>query len=320
MKAFYTDHFVLPLPEGHRFPMAKYSLLRERVTSAGFVAPEELLVPEAATDEQLALAHDAEYVARVVGGRLDRLEIRRIGFPWSEAMVERSRRSAGATIAAARAALESPEEDGGGVAVNLAGGTHHAMPARGEGYCVWNDSGVAARLLLAEGRIRRAIVIDCDVHQGNGTAAIFRDDPSVFTFSIHSRNNFPFHKETSDLDLELADRTGDEEYLRLLEEGLERALGAANADLAFYVSGADPHERDRLGRISVTFAGLGERDRMVFAKCREAGVPVAVSMAGGYGQVIAETVSIHAQTVALAAESWREGRNGREPREGRESL
>ncbi len=308
MRAFYTDHFVLPLPEGHRFPMAKYALLRERVVRAGFVAPENLEVPDAATDEQLALAHDAEYVARVVSGRLDRLEIRRIGFPWSEEMVERSRRSAGATIAAARAALEPPGAEGGGVAVNLAGGTHHAMPARGEGYCVWNDSAVAARVLKREGLIRRAVVIDCDVHQGNGTAAIFRDDPTVFTFSIHNRNNFPFHKETSDLDLELADRTGDEEYLRLLEEGLDRVLGAAQADLAFYVSGADPHERDRLGRISVTFEGLAARDRMVFAKCREAGIPVAVSMAGGYGQVIAETVSIHARTVALAAESWRERR------------
>jgi acetoin utilization deacetylase AcuC-like enzyme len=310
MKAFYTDHFVLPVPEGHRFPMAKYSLLRERVLGAGFVAPEDLRVPHAATDSEIGLAHDAGYVARVASGRLDRLEIRRIGFPWSEGMVERSRRSTGATIAAARAALEPAGADGGGVAVNLAGGTHHAMPARGEGYCVWNDSGVAARVLQREGRIRRAIVIDCDVHQGNGTAAIFRDDPSVFTFSIHNRNNFPFHKELSDLDLELADRTGDEEYLRLLEEGLERSLGAAQADLAFYVSGADPHEHDRLGRLSITFAGLAERDRMVFAKCREAGVPVAVSMAGGYGEVIAETVSIHAQTVALAAESWRAGRQG----------
>lgn len=310
MKAFYTDQFVLPVPEGHRFPMAKYSLLRERVLAAGFVAPEDLLVPDAASDEQIVLAHDPEYVARVASGRLERLEIRRIGFPWSEAMVERSRRSTGATIAAAREALEPPGADGGGVAVNLAGGTHHAMPARGEGYCVWNDSGVAARVLQREGRIRRAIVIDCDVHQGNGTAAIFRDDPSVFTFSIHNRNNFPFHKERSDLDLELADRTGDEEYLRLLEEGLDRSLGAARADLAFYVSGADPHERDRLGRLSITFAGLAERDRMVFAKCREAGVPVAVSMAGGYGQSIAETVSIHARTVALAAESWRARRAG----------
>ena len=312
MKAFYTDHFVLPLPEGHRFPMAKYSLLRERVLREGIVAPEDLRVPDAASDEQLALAHDAGYVARAASGRLDRQEIRRIGFPWSEGMIERSRRSAGATIAAARAALEPAGRMGGGVAVNLAGGTHHAMPDRGEGYCVWNDSAVAARLLAREGRIRRALVIDCDVHQGNGTAAIFRDDPSVFTFSIHNRNNFPFHKETSDLDLELADGTGDEEYLRLLEEGLERALGAARADLAFYVSGADPHERDRLGRLSLTFEGLAERDRRVFALCREAGVPVAVSMAGGYGREIAETVSIHARTVALAAESWRERRAGAE--------
>ncbi len=305
MKVFYTDHFVLPLPEGHRFPMAKYGLLRERVLAEGSVAPADLLVPDAATDEQLSLAHDPDYVARVATGRLERTESRRIGFPWSEAMVERSRRSTGATIAAARVALEPPSAGGGAVAANLAGGTHHAMPARGEGYCVWNDAAVAARLLQREGRIRRAIVIDCDVHQGNGTAAIFRDDPTVFTFSIHNRNNFPFHKEQSDLDLELADRTGDEEYLRLLEEGLERAFSVANADLAFYVSGADPHERDRLGRISLTFEGLAERDRRVLAWCRAAEVPVAVAMAGGYGRVLEETVSIHARTVSLAAESWR---------------
>ena len=298
MKAFYCDHFVLPLPEGHRFPMAKYRLLREGVLAAGIVAPEDLLVPEAATDLEISRAHDVDYLARVVAGTLDRQEVRRIGFPWSEAAVERSRRSAGATIAAAREALAS------GCAVNLAGGTHHALPGRGEGYCIFNDSAIAARALQAEGRIRRAIVIDCDVHQGNGTAAIFAGDPTVFTFSIHGRNNFPFHKERSDLDVELDDRTGDEEYLARLSDGLERALAAAQADLAFYVSGADPHERDRLGRLALTREGLAARDRLVFSLCGSAGLPVAVSMAGGYGQRIEETVEIHLQTVAAAREAW----------------
>jgi len=197
VKAFYCDHFVLPLPEGHRFPMEKYSRLRERVLAAGVVAPEELIVPHAATDEEILRAHDAEYLRRVVAGELDRAEARRIGFPWSPAMVERSRRSAGGTIEACRAALEE------GAAVNLAGGTHHAFRDRGEGYCVFNDAASASRAMQAEGRVERVVVIDCDVHQGNGTASIFEDDPTVFTFSIHGRNNFPFHKERSDLDVEL---------------------------------------------------------------------------------------------------------------------
>ncbi len=294
MKAFYTDHFVLPLPEGHRFPMAKYARLREQVVARGLVAPEDLLVPPAATDQELARAHDADYLARATSGTLTREEIRRIGFPWSEAMIERSRRSAGATIAAARVALAE------GVAVNLAGGTHHAFAHRGEGFCVFNDVAIAARTLFALGLARRAVVIDCDVHQGNGTAAIFRDDPSVFTFSIHNRNNFPFHKETSDLDLELDDRTGDQEYLEQLDDGLALALASIDADIAFYVSGADPHERDRLGRLALTFEGLAERDRRVFERCRAARLPVVVTMAGGYGRDIEETVAIHVRTVAEA--------------------
>jgi acetoin utilization deacetylase AcuC-like enzyme len=301
VKAFYCDHFVLPLPAGHRFPMEKYSRLRERVLAAGLVAPEDLIVPHAATDEEILRAHDSEYLRRVIAGELDRAEVRRVGFPWSPGMVERSRRSAGGTIEACRAALEE------GAAVNLAGGTHHAFRDHGEGYCVFNDAAIASRALQAEGLIDRVVVIDCDVHQGNGTASIFEDDPSVFTFSIHGRNNFPFHKERSDLDVELADGTADAEYLAALEAGLERAVPAAGADLAIYVSGADPHERDRLGRLKVSRAGLRERDRRVFAHCRRAGLPVAAVMAGGYNADVAETVEIHLQTVAEArrhAEIW----------------
>ena len=294
MKVFYTDHFVLPLPEGHRFPMEKYRLLRERVVASGLVAPEDLRVPHAATDEEILRAHDPEYLRRIASGEMDRAEMRRIGFPWSPEMVERSRRSAGATVEAGRAALEE------GAAVNLAGGTHHAFRDRGEGYCVFNDAAIAIRALQAEGRVRRAVVIDCDVHQGNGTAAIFEDDPTVFTFSIHGRNNFPFHKERSDLDVELPDGTEDAEYLAALEDGLERALGKTRAEMAVYVSGADPHERDRLGRLKVTRAGLFARDRLVFERCGEAGLPVAVVMAGGYNVDVAETVEVHLQTVAEA--------------------
>jgi acetoin utilization deacetylase AcuC-like enzyme len=305
VKAFYCDHFVLPLPEGHRFPMEKYRMLRERVLANGLVRAEDLLVPRPATEEEILRAHDPEYVRRVQSGELERQEIRRIGFPWSPAMVERSRRSAGGTILACREALES------GAAVNLAGGTHHSFRDRGEGFCVFNDAAIAARALQAEGRARRVVVIDTDVHQGNGTAAIFRYDPTVFTFSIHGRNNFPFHKERSDLDVELDDGTADETYLSALEAGLDRALAAAEADLAIFVSGADPHEGDRLGRLAVSRAGLLSRDRLVFERCGRAGLPVAVVMAGGYGRNVAETVEVHVQTVSEAKRHWSALRSSR---------
>lgn len=293
MRIFYSDHFVLPLPRGHRFPMSKYARLRERVLESHF--SQDCLVPAAARDEELVLAHDAGYVARVADGALSREEVRRIGFPWSPQMVERSRRTSGATIAAARAALED------GTAANLAGGTHHAFRDRGEGFCVFNDSAVAARVLQAEGRVRRVLVIDCDVHQGNGTASIFRHDPTVFTFSVHGANNFPFAKEAGDLDVELADGTGDREYLGALERGLSEAIERARADLAIYLAGADPYLDDRLGRLALTKQGLLDRDRMVFERCGRAGLPVAVTMAGGYGRDIEDTVDIHLHTIETAA-------------------
>lgn len=294
MQIYYTDSFVLPLPEGHRFPMSKYALLRQRVVEAGLVRPSELRMPEAATDEQIARAHSAEYLRRAQHGLLSEKEIRRIGFPWSPALIERSRRSAGATIAACRAALEE------GVGVNLAGGTHHAFHDAGEGYCVFNDSPIAARAMQAEGRAERVVIIDCDVHQGNGTAAICADDPTIFTFSIHGANNFPFHKQHSHLDIALEDGTSDDAYLAALASGLQRALERARAHLAIYLAGADPYEDDRLGRLALTKAGLAERDRLVFAACQRAGVPVAVTMAGGYARHVEDTVDIHVQTVCVA--------------------
>jgi acetoin utilization deacetylase AcuC-like enzyme len=214
-------------------------------------------------------------------------------------MVERSRRSSGATVEACRAALEE------GVAVNLAGGTHHAFRDCGEGYCVFNDSAVAARAMQAEGRARRVAILDCDVHQGNGTAAIFRDDPTVFTFSIHGAKNFPLRKETSDLDIDLPDGCGDAEYLEALERGLRVVLERAHADLAIYLAGADPFEDDKLGRLKLTKQGLAERDCLVFGRCRAAGLPVAVTMAGGYPRRVEDAVDIHFQTVRLAAEMGR---------------
>jgi acetoin utilization deacetylase AcuC-like enzyme len=296
LRIFYTDRYVLPLPPGHRFPMAKYAKLRERVLAEGLAGADSLTVPDAATDEQILRAHDRDYLQRVVLGTLSPAEIRRIGFPWSPEMVERSRRSSGATVEACRAALDR------GVGVNLAGGTHHAFRDRGEGYCVFNDAAIAALAMQAEGRARRVVIIDCDVHQGNGTAAILAGDPTVFTLSIHGANNFPFEKEASDLDIELPDGTGDAEYLTALEAAVCHALSASQADLAIYLSGADAHEGDRLGRLALTARGLESRDRLVLGLLREAGIPVALAMAGGYGVDIDVTVAIHLATVRAAAE------------------
>jgi acetoin utilization deacetylase AcuC-like enzyme len=299
MKIFYHDQFVLPLPDNHRFPMSKYALLRERVVAARLVPPGALRVGPAATDRQLLRAHTAGYVEKIKAGDLTRQEIRRIGFPWSPQLVERSRRSVGSTIAAGRAALEE------GVAVNLAGGTHHAGPDWGQGYCVFNDVAVAARAWQGEGLVRRVVILDCDVHQGNGTAAICRDDDTIFTFSIHGAKNFPFHKEPGDLDVPLPDDTGDEAYLAALARGVEEALRRAKADVAVYLAGADPYEGDRLGRLALTQEGLAGRDRLVYEACRAAGLPVVVVMAGGYGRRVEDTVAIHFRSVCLAAELLR---------------
>lgn len=293
MKIYYADPFILPLPQGHRFPMAKYGRLRERV-AATLVPPHKLLIPAAARDEELLRVHTVQYLAQVVEGRLDRNHSRRIGFPWSPQMVERSRRSVGATLEASRSALAD------GVAVNLAGGTHHAFADRGEGFCVFNDVAVAVRAMQAEGRARRMAIIDCDVHQGNGTAAIFRDDPTVFTLSIHGASNFPFRKERSDLDIALADGAGDELFLQAVALGLEEILRAEPYDLAYFVAGADPFEGDRLGRLGVSKVGLAERDRRVLGTCWAVGLPVVVVMGGGYAVELDDIVDIHYHTVCTA--------------------
>jgi acetoin utilization deacetylase AcuC-like enzyme len=298
MLIYYTDHFVLPLPPGHRFPMRKYAALRERVAA---VAPERLRVPPAATDAELARAHDPAYVAAVCGGTLDAGAQKRIGFPWSPAMIERSRRSAGATIAACRSALAT------GCGINLAGGTHHAHRGHGEGFCVFNDAAVAARAMQAAGLASRVLVVDLDVHQGDGTAEIFADDASVFTFSMHGRNNFPFRKHGSDLDVELDDGTGDPTYLATLDVALPQALARSRPDLAIYLAGADPFRHDRLGKLALTKAGLAARDGRVLAALRAAGIPVAIAMAGGYAENIDDIVDIHFATVSLALQHWGQG-------------
>jgi acetoin utilization deacetylase AcuC-like enzyme len=304
VKFFFTDTYVLPLPEGHRFPMSKYRLLRQRLLDTGLAAEHEILLPPAATDDDLLRAHDADYLQRVQYGLLTEVEIRRIGFPWSPEMVIRSRRSSGATLEASRFALTE------GVAANLAGGTHHAFRDAGEGFCVFNDAAIAARTMQAEGRVKRVVIIDCDVHQGNGTAAILRGDDTIFTFSIHGANNFPLRKEQSDLDVELPDGTEDAVYLDALAHGLEVALSHADADLAIYVSGADPYRDDRFGRLKLTKEGLSRRDELVFNRCKERGLPVTVTMAGGYSRDVNDTVDIHFETLRQARrilERWPEG-------------
>ena len=309
MRAYFLDRFGIPLPPGHRFPVSKSARLREQV--ARHCTDVQLVEAPAASDGELALAHTPDYMHAVDAGLLPAPAQRAIGLPWSPAMVERARRSVGGTICAARTALDE------GIAVQLAGGTHHAHADRGAGFCVFNDTAVAARLMQAEvHRARRSLlrvlVIDLDVHQGDGTATIFADDPTVFTLSIHGERNFPLRKARSDLDVELRDGCGDGDYLRALDAALNTAwdrLASAPPGLAFYLAGADPHEGDRLGRLRLTFDGLAERDRRVLDALRVRGIPVAVSMAGGYGADIDSTVAVHLRTVAEAARSaalWRE--------------
>ena len=304
MQAFHSDHFVLPLPAGHRFPMSKYRLLRERVERE--LPAIRLCEAPVARDGELALAHTPDYIGRVSQGLLGAAQQREIGFPWSLQMVERARRSVGATVAAARTAM------GQGVSANLAGGTHHSYSDKGGGYCVFNDVAVAARLMQAEThrqhrRLLRVAVVDLDVHQGNGTATIFKDDPTVFTLSMHGEKNFPFRKAASDLDVDLPDGCDDARYLAALDAALEQ-MWARHADappgLLFYLAGADPHEGDRLGRLKLTAAGLTERDRRVFAAALAHRVPVAVSMAGGYGRVVDDTVAVHLATLNEALQCW----------------
>lgn len=304
MLAYTSDRFVLPLPPGHRFPMSKYALLRERVAA---LSPHIRLdeAPEA-SEAELLLAHSPRYVTAVLEGLLSAAEQREIGFPWSPWMAERARRSVGASVAAARAALAE------GVAANLAGGTHHANADKGSGFCVFNDVAVAARQMQAEwhrlqGQGLKVLVIDLDVHQGNGTAEIFAEDETVFTFSMHGARNFPFRKVASRLDVDLDDGCEDGSYLAALDQALvqieQRWLDGRPA-LAFYLAGADPHEGDRLGRLKVSAEGLAARDRRVLTWLGERRIPVALSMAGGYGHDITTTVALQHQTLELAAQAW----------------
>ena len=295
LKTYYSDQFILPLPPDHRFPIDKYSRLRQTILEQGIVTAQDLRIPEPASLEQIGYAHHNDYIERVFNGRLSNKEIRRIGFPWSPELVERSRRSVGGTIAACRAAFQD------GIAINLAGGTHHAHADFGSGFCVFNDCAIAARTMQGEDRTSQVVILDCDVHQGDGTAAIFSSDPSIFTFSIHGARNFPFRKEHSDLDFAMEDGTGDEKHLNALEDGLEQIFSQFEASLVIYLAGADPYIDDRLGRLALSKVGLGKRDQLVLRHTQEAGLPLAIVMAGGYGRDINDPVDIHTNTVCLAS-------------------
>lgn len=296
MKAFYSDTFPFPLPPGHRFPMEKYARLRQRVVAKGLIPSAELFVPDPAKDEDLRLVHTAEYVYRATRGHLTEWETRRIGFPWSPELVERSRRSVGGTIAACRTAIRE------GIAANLAGGTHHAHPDFGAGFCLFNDVAVAARATQREKLAKRIMILDCDVHQGDGTAVIFRGDESVYTFSLHGEKNFPFHKARGDQDITLPEGAADDRYLEALERGLDQAFEEFHPALVVYLAGADPYRKDHFGRMALTKRGLAERDRRVLSRCKGRGLPVALCMAGGYAPDIEDIVDIHFQTLQLATE------------------
>lgn len=295
MQIFYTDHFILPIPTNHRFPMQKYRMLREHVQQADWVRGHTMLEPPAADYAQLLRAHSAVYIEQVMCGTLSAAEVRRIGFPWSLQMVERSRRATGATLAAAHQALHD------GVAISLAGGTHHACIGHGEGYCVFNDSAVAAFELQAMGLVKRVLVVDLDVHQGNGTAEIMANHEWCYTFSMHGAKNYPFRKVASDCDIALPDGTSDDEYLTTLVAALDHVFHVARPDLVLYVSGADAYEGDSLGRLKLTKIGLASRDALVAQTIRSFGVPCVVTMAGGYAYDISESVAIHATTVRTFA-------------------
>ncbi len=296
LHAWSSAHYAIPLPEGHRFPIAKYALLRDAVIAEGTVRPADLHDPARVPALDARRVHDEAYLERLTAGRMPVAEQRALGFPWSETLVERSFRAAGGTLEAATHALAS------GIAMNLAGGTHHAFATHGEGFCVLNDVAIAIRTLRAQGALRRVAVVDLDVHQGNGTHAILAGDEESFTFSMHGRRNYPFRKVPGRLDVELEDGTDDGAYLDRLGDALPLVLAEARPDLVFYLAGADPHEGDTLGRLRLTFDGLLRRDRMVLEAARAVGVPVAIVIAGGYGREVADTVRVHANTARVARE------------------
>ena len=290
MKVFYSPNYYADIGDNHVFPIRKFELVRDRLLREGTLQPEDLLEPTPASVSDVLLVHTDDYVTRLQAGQLRPQEIRRLGLPWSESLVKRSFYAVGGTIAAAREALAV------GVGCNLAGGTHHSFADRGEGFCVLNDVAIAIRTLQRDELIRRSAIVDCDVHQGNGTATIFANDPSVFTFSMHGGKNYPLFKAQSNLDVELDDGTTDEPYLAALKKHLESVF-AHQPDIVFYLGGADPFAGDKLGRLSLSIEGLKQRDELVLRGCYDRQIPVVTVMAGGYGEAIDDTVEIHCNTI-----------------------
>ena len=293
MKVFYTPRYYADIGEGHVFPIRKFEFVRDRLLDEDTLELSDLVEPQPAPIADVLLVHTEDYVMRLRAGALTPRELRRLGLPWSKALVRRSFLAAGGTMEAARAALDE------GIASNLAGGTHHAFAERGEGFCVLNDVAIAIRTLRRDKLIERAAVVDCDVHQGNGTATIFADDANVFTFSMHGAKNYPLFKARSTLDAELPDGTGDDEYLQTLAEHLPRVF-AHSPDIIFYLGGADPYAGDKLGRLSLSIGGLRSRDELVLSECRGHGVAVATVMSGGYAASLNDTVEIHCNTIRVA--------------------
>jgi len=290
----FAPNYVLPLPEGHRFPMQKYALIPEQLLYEGTAEPTHFHAPEPVAREHVLRAHQETYVERLLNLELTPQEVRRIGFPLTPELVKRELCIAQGTIRGCEYALEH------GIALNVAGGTHHAYSDRGEGFCLLNDQAIAAHYLLATGQARRILIVDLDVHQGNGTAEIFRSVPEVFTFSMHGAANYPYHKEQSDLDIALPTGAGDAEYLQTLEQTLPKLIALHRPDFVFYLSGVDVLATDRLGKLALSPAGCKQRDAFVLEYCKDRGLPVQVSMGGGYSPRLADIVEAHCNTYRLA--------------------
>jgi acetoin utilization deacetylase AcuC-like enzyme len=308
MKCSYHPSYQAPLPPGHPFPMSKYPLLKERLLAEGILVAGDILQPEPIDAPTLELVHTREYLVKLASSGLSAAEQRRLGLPWSEALWQRSRLASAGTLLAARAALED------GLAGNLAGGTHHAFADHGEGFCVLNDVAIAIRKLQAERLIERAAIIDLDVHQGNGTAAIFEADEAVFTFSMHGERNYPLAKMRSNLDVPLRDGVGDAEYLDALRQHLPRVLDASNADIVFYLAGVDVAAGDRYGKLALSEEGIRQRDRCVIEAVRSRGVPLSIVLAGGYASSRARTAELHAHAFREAVAHERRIVSGRSAR------
>lgn len=296
MRISYSSEYYASIPDGHIFPMKKFEGLHQYLLENGIVYSNDVIVPPMADLVDLISVHTKRYTLAVWEGTLDRKEIRRMGLPWSKSLAIRSRHAVQGTLNAGLMALQD------GISGNLAGGTHHAMPDHGEGFCVYNDVAITIKTLQHSKWLNRVLVVDCDVHQGNGTAYIFSDDPSVFTFSIHGEKNYPFTKPPSNLDVGLPDKTGDVEYHKALIQSLDSILNIFSPDLVFYLGGIDPLETDHFGRLSLTLNGLRERDRIVLEMVSQRNIPIALLLSGGYAPTVKETVVAHAQMFEIAKE------------------